>query len=156
MPIKDYETRFCFKCGTQKAAEEKWYGAICKGCRSEATKKWQRENPEKDAARKRRAWEVRVRKTYGMEPGDYERILEEQNHCCAVCLRPLTNGRRVIDHCHVTGKVRGILHSPCNTALGAFGDDPIAALRAATYLFDHQRAGSEQPRARGKVISCGT
>lgn len=40
----------------------------------------------------------------------------------------------VIDHCHVTGKVRGLLCNGCNTALGAFQDDPKVLRRAISYL----------------------
>mgnify|MGYP000933626974 CR=1 FL=1 len=43
-------------------------------------------------------------------------------------------GRWHIDHDHETGKVRGLLCSPCNTSLGLLGDDPARIRRAAEYL----------------------
>tara|TARA_B110000902_G_C13814052_1_gene400955 strand:- start:72 stop:431 length:360 start_codon:yes stop_codon:yes gene_type:complete len=44
---------------------------------------------------------------------------------CKICESKFTkNGgkRRVIDHCHDTGKVRGAICRNCNTGLGMFGD----------------------------------
>ena len=133
--------QFCHRCGSEKPLEVR--GSICRPCRSEYTLKWQRENPERYAVIKRRAWESRIRKAYGLEPEDYERILEEQNHVCAICQLPFTNGKRAIDHDHETGKVRGILHTACNLAIAAFGDDPVNALRAASYLHRHSTGGDE-------------
>ena len=39
-----------------------------------------------------------------------------------------------IDHCHETGKVRGLLCSKCNIALGNFDDDIETLKRAISYL----------------------
>lgn len=39
-----------------------------------------------------------------------------------------------IDHCHKTGKIRGILCSRCNTALGGFNDDIKLLDKAINYL----------------------
>ena len=52
------------------------------------------------------------------------RLLKEQNGNCAVCGRPISLGVMgnksdyVLDHCHDTGLVRGVLHRGCNGALG--------------------------------------
>jgi acetyl-CoA carboxylase alpha subunit len=75
--------------------------------------------------------------------GEYEEMLAQQEGLCAVCRRPERNTYRghvrslAVDHDHVTGSVRGLLCSACNTALGKF-EDNLAALRAAiTYLEAH-------------------
>jgi hypothetical protein len=46
-----------------------------------------------------------------------------QNNKCKICGKDFTKCRRVIDHDHKTGKVRGLLCGNCNTALGMISDD---------------------------------
>lgn len=54
---------------------------------------------------------------------------------CEICLREFgPNLRRCVDHCHTTGKVRGILCDDCNISLGKMADDPERLKRAAVYL----------------------
>ncbi|MCA8263300.1 endonuclease VII domain-containing protein [Burkholderia multivorans] len=57
---------------------------------------------------------------YGMTPAQYDDLLKKQNGCCALCGGLME--RPVIDHCHQTGKVRGILCHPCNIKLPAVED----------------------------------
>lgn len=52
---------------------------------------------------------------YRLRPADYEVLLQSQNGLCAICGTPPS--RPVVDHCHETGRVRGILCHPCNIAL---------------------------------------
>jgi hypothetical protein len=67
-------------------------------------------------------------------------MLERQGNKCALC-RQDWHGFSTskgdlphVDHCHRTGKVRGILCGNCNTALGRFGDDPGKLRAAIAYL----------------------
>lgn len=54
---------------------------------------------------------------------------------CGVCSRPLsTVFDMVLDHCHATGRVRGVLCIKCNSAIGALGDTPEGLQRAIDYL----------------------
>jgi hypothetical protein len=70
----------------------------------------------------------------------YRTTLAEQNNVCAICTKPETTQIRnktiamAVDHCHTTGKVRGLLCTQCNRALGLFGDDPAALQAAIGYL----------------------
>ncbi len=64
---------------------------------------------------------------------------------CDVCKLPETNKDRTgktrflnVDHCHVTGKVRGVLCSVCNMALGNANDDPNRLRALAAYLEQHR------------------
>lgn len=61
-------------------------------------------------------------------------MLERQGGVCAICKEKPKNGRLAIDHLHGTDKVRGLLCSPCNTALGLFKDDPERLAAAIEYL----------------------
>ena len=69
---------------------------------------------------------------YGITPEQYEQMLAIQNHCCALCSRPLA-GKVDIDHCHRTGVVRGILHAECNFTVGFFEDRELLT-KALNYI----------------------
>jgi len=72
---------------------------------------------------------------YGIDQIIYERMLKEQNHKCAICGGVNVSGRSLsIDHCHETGKVRGLLCSLCNTLLGVAKDNVRILRRAMEYL----------------------
>ena len=50
---------------------------------------------------------------------DYDRMFEEQKGVCAICGQPQKSSRRLaVDHNHITGKIRGLLCTVCNTDLG--------------------------------------
>jgi RNase P subunit RPR2 len=62
-------------------------------------------------------------------------MVAAQGGICAGCLRPLEPGRKTnVDHCHSTGRVRGILCPNCNTTLGLAYDNPETLERLAAYL----------------------
>ncbi|MEV6027270.1 endonuclease VII domain-containing protein [Streptomyces sp. NPDC052036] len=60
-----------------------------------------------------------------------DRLIASQGGVCGVCsAAPATQ----VDHCHQTGRVRGVLCFNCNSGLGLLGDNPEAMYRAADYL----------------------
>jgi hypothetical protein len=79
---------------------------------------------------------------FGITPEDYQRLHDEQRGLCASCGQPEIDidarSKQVrylaIDHCHATGKVRGLLCRRCNTALGLLGDDVTGVRRLLAYL----------------------
>ena len=75
-------------------------------------------------------------RSFGIEPEDYERMHTEQNGVCAICRRPCERDKckLSIDHCHDTGRVRGLLCNRCNVGLGRFRDEPALLRFAADYL----------------------
>jgi hypothetical protein len=73
-------------------------------------------------------------RSYGITVEDYNRMLEEQNGGCYICGKEDNNRALSIDHDHSTGKVRGLLCSNHNRALGLMGDDPEIVLAAHKYL----------------------
>lgn len=77
---------------------------------------------------------------FGIGLEDYQRMEQEQNGVCAICGKPETierNGKprwMAVDHCHDTGKVRGLLCGRCNPMIG-YADHSIEILtRAIDYL----------------------
>jgi hypothetical protein len=72
------------------------------------------------------------RKVYGISWADYEAMFERQGGACAICKR--TGVTLCVDHCHLTGEVRGLLCIRCNSAIGFFSDDPTLLQTAAAYL----------------------
>jgi len=64
----------------------------------------------------------------------FEELIENGPNVCYICgLEPLTR-RLSVDHCHRTGKVRGLLCYVCNYGLRWFRDDPARLRAAAKYL----------------------
>lgn len=73
-------------------------------------------------------------KKYGIEPKEAERIREQQGGLCAIC-NEMPNGRGLmVDHCHTSGKIRGLLCHYCNCGLGHFRDDVVRLRAAADYI----------------------
>lgn len=81
-------------------------------------------------------------KKYGITPDDYNFMYTEQNGQCLLCARPIAAARSgaerndiaCVDHCHATGKVRGLLCLHCNRGLGLFADNPDVLRNAASYI----------------------
>jgi hypothetical protein len=122
---------------------------------------WKLNNPEKDKAAKK-AWvqknpekikqyqenrklkyspikrkESQLKELYGMTLSQYHDMLLSQNNCCALCGLPFGTTVGVkphIDHDHLTGRIRGILHGQCNIGLGSFKDDVDICEKATQYL----------------------
>jgi Recombination endonuclease VII len=70
---------------------------------------------------------------YGISPAEYDALLAKQNGACAICRRR-PKGRLCVDHCHVTGRIRGLLCHSCNLALGYLRDDQASLIAAVAYL----------------------
>lgn len=88
------------------------------------TKRWQENNREHRE-------DYRLQYEYGITLAQYHEIFEAQGGVCMLCLKPPTERRLAVDHDHVTGKVRGLMHRTCNSSFrGIFGDDPRELQRA--------------------------
>ena len=101
----------------------------CKVCQNESTKAWQKRNPEK--MRKHQ-----IKYLYNVDKAWYEKTLAEQSHCCAGCLTHQNDLKQslCVDHCHTTGKPRGLLCKKCNLALGHCSDSRDTLGRLIDYL----------------------
>lgn len=79
--------------------------------------------------------ELRLKRVYGLHPGEYEKILAYQNGVCFICEKPPKEGKNLhVDHNHKTGLTRGLLCWICNSALGKFRDSAVRVSNAARYI----------------------
>lgn len=113
--------KLCRTCGEMKPHSE-WHrnatasdglSTRCKACR---------------AVRGRRD---HLKRQYGITEAERDQLIASQGGVCCICLSaPAAH----VDHCHNTGRVRGVLCFSCNAALGQFKDRPDAIRRAAAYV----------------------
>jgi len=93
-------------------------------------KAWQKANPEKHAAKTIAHFRA---KKYGITVTQLKLMEAMQMGRCKTCNSPFTKTPHV-DHCHTTGKVRGLLCSQCNMALGLIKDNPQTLQNMIHYL----------------------
>lgn len=94
---------------------------------------WRKKNREKDRLMKRKFYlenkdridllerDRQYKKKYGISLKDYNNLLKEQNGVCYICNTDKAGPRTThfcVDHCHTSGKVRGLLCVKCNASLG--------------------------------------
>jgi hypothetical protein len=89
-----------------------------------------------------------IKRLYGISRADYDALFERQGWLCAICRKP-SKQRLCVDHCHVTGMIRGLLCRQCNSGLGCLGEDQRALVAAVAYLGarSDDNAGSAAQRA---------
>ena len=92
---------------------------------------WRDANPEKVRAQKRRE---HLKSRYGLTESEFNTILTQQNGKCAICLEDPDRRGMAIDHCHKTGKIRGLLCHHCNSVLGHARESLRVLSRAVSYL----------------------
>ncbi len=80
----------------------------------------------------------RQSKAYGISKAEWDALYEAQNSVCAICSKPPGKRSLSVDHCHATGKIRGLLCNSCNGALGHLGDSIELMTKAIEYLKCHQ------------------
>ena len=109
----------------------------CKACDKVSGVKYRESNKQTLAASRRKS---NLKYRYGLDEVGIIGMLEDQNHCCKICgssgfkIDKATKHNLVVDHCHDTGKVRGMLCHNCNRALGLFKDCTKSLEAAINYL----------------------
>lgn len=88
------------------------------------------EDPPKEDPAPRRAPMLKIQ--YGLTIEQFEGLVAKHGGMCWICQQE--PNPPCVDHCHATGRVRGILCRACNTAIGRMGDDPARLRAAAAYL----------------------
>jgi hypothetical protein len=77
-----------------------------------------------------------LRYNCGITEADFKKMLDAQGGLCALCKKPPSSHKRnlSVDHCHRTGRVRGLLCDLCNWHLGKVDRDPSIVERIRSYL----------------------
>ncbi len=84
-------------------------------------------------SRQQRNAEMKYR--YGITRKEHDTLHREQKGCCKICgVHENDSSTLHIDHCHSTGKVRGLLCRRCNMGLGHFKDSVSNLMNAIKYL----------------------
>lgn len=134
--------KLCNKCGTSHPATKQYFGVSdgyltspCNPCRNEARRQRHKANPQKY---KRAGREQQVKRDYGLTPEEYDAMLVAVDGKCTICRKAPKVKALAVDHCHTTGKVRGILCDKCNMGIGYFDDNLDLLQKAIEYLKENQ------------------
>ena len=128
---------------------------ICKLCTQDSRIKWQISNPEKYKEQRKNKNKKymtltkskenkklsKLLREFGVNKEQYNNMTIEQNNLCAICKNVETSKHKsgtvkslAVDHCHKTNKIRGLLCSKCNLAIGVFKDSIEILESAISYL----------------------
>jgi len=159
MPIATLSN--CKRCDAEITATKRRHGNLCDVCRSDDSKAWYQKNKVEARAKRKKYYaenrnaildqmkeryhsdpEVRqshidsaIKSKHGISAEEYRyeywRLYEMQNGNCAICRK---RKKLVLDHCHRTGKIRGLLCPNCNTSLGLVKENLEIVEGLRTYI----------------------
>lgn len=147
----------CTKCGEEKSLTKENFRpyksgtlrSVCRACERAYTLHYCKTNkthkrPHVRAYQKKYGEthkdEIRstiYKRRLGITWEEVKAMAEKQNNGCAICKNPIDwENRRSfnVDHCHGSGKIRGILCVRCNLGIGHFNDDTALLGKAINYL----------------------
>lgn len=127
--------------------EGRYNSTKCPACRplarERAAVRFKANNPDywkkHQAGRKNKTRDESLRRQYGLSKQEFDDMRAQQEYRCKICgaeegTWKANAARLVVDHCHATGRIRGLLCPSCNRGLGQFEDQPLRLLAAVTYL----------------------
>ncbi len=158
------QSKRCKKCGIEKSRSEYTVyscgsraghlAAYCKLCRSKIQSvTWKFRIANDQTLYRRVQWKSKLKRKYGISMEDYYRILDKQGGGCALCgsktsksrgYKRISDAAFCVDHCHSTGKIRGLLCTACNRAIGLIKDNHVTAKKMANYLRREVDSNREQ------------
>ena len=156
----------CTICEVVKPAKEYHFSnrakgtlnSKCKPCAISTTKQWQTENEKQyeenwKRSSKHRPWIQQKAAKYNISVENLQEMYEKVGGVCEICGKvPESKHGIVVDHCHDSNRVRGLLCNPCNTALGLMKDSPENLRLAALYLEREPVVYSPYERAKRRDL----
>lgn len=159
MAKSSIQQKFCNTCQETKPVSQFYKNrskddgltSQCKSCVNKAYRKYM-DNPKRKEHKRARDMEryyarPRIARTperqhadslkrwHGMTVAEYNAMVRAQFGKCAICGSPPKEGYKLfVDHCHETGKIRGLLCNSCNMAIGKLGDTLESLTRVVKYL----------------------
>jgi hypothetical protein len=127
----------CYACKIEKPvgnfyrSNVNYYQKECKDCCRIRKHKWyQTESGKLSSAN------TKLKKRFGITLEQFNQMYIVQNGKCLICDATESNlGHRLaVDHCHITGKIRGLLCKSCNVGIGHLKDNIETLKRAIKYL----------------------
>ena len=108
----------------------------------EKARKWRVDNPDRVKAYRKanrmKSYMQELRRKYGLSSDRFDNLMAVQGSACATCKMPFDWGDKQtkphVDHCHDSGRVRGILCNRCNSVLGLVQDNKELLSALAGYL----------------------
>ena len=146
-------TYYCKACGTNKSSQyfhkdKKTKRGICYYCKECANSKSRAHTAKYGKTEKYRLqkWNSYYLFKYDMTLDERVALLNSQGCKCVICKTALdaSGGGTHTDHCHTTGKVRGLLCTNCNRGLGHFQENKEFLMAAINYLQAHTDNGNQK------------
>lgn len=142
---------------TWSPSNRKYRRYICKTCWNNRQREYQQKDPNWREAQKAKSKKYRenrdpetrlkqtrnsrckyIRRKFGITLEEYENMVLDRKGCCDICQsQSKGRGNLHIDHCHQTGKLRGLLCMNCNVVLGLVYDKSEILNSAINYINKH-------------------
>lgn len=151
--------RTCKVCNEKKPTHRfQKYGYQCRECRTEKQRAYYASLPPETAEERKKRneylakWRLKnvdkvkeqsrvkhLQRKFNLTAEQYDTMSKTQGGVCAICQDKCETGMNLaVDHCHTTGKIRGLLCKNCNTAIGLFKEDTDNMLKAIKYIKSHK------------------
>ncbi len=135
--------KICFVCKIKKTVENFYKSSLlsyqreCKDCTRERKNKW-----HKTEKGKLSTTNTKLKRKFGITTDDYAKMYSDQNKKCLICgASESDNGYKLaVDHCHKSGKIRGLLCRSCNLGIGNLKENIDSLNQAILYLEKHKGA----------------
>src|SRR5271166_1611732 len=126
--------KHCWGCSTYKLqshfyknkANRDGLDTACKKCKRKVVSSYRDENRKEINIRRKKQSKENPRQKkhhelkwhYGISVDEFDAMLKDQHYKCAISAHKIDYSTANVDHCHKTGKIRGLICRKCNFGLG--------------------------------------